>query len=362
MRIDRSYELGENMLSIFLFAFNVVAPIVLMILLGYGLRRAGFLNDNFLQTADRLVFRLFLPSLLFYNVYNIEGLSAIDWPAVCYALAVMVVLFALGWVVARVFVSDSRRKGVVLQCVFCANYAIIGLPLAEALGGEQGTAMLAALSVFLIPLINVLAVVSLSVFMGDQAGTDWKKVGRNILKNPMIIGIACAFVILLIRTIIPADATGKAVFSISGDLPFVYTFIGNLAKITSPLALIVLGGKFSFEAVGGLRREILLGTVWRIILAPVLGVSGAVLLSRIGLLRLGSAQYASYIALFGAPVAVSSAIMAGEMGNDGQLAGQLVVWTSVGSMFTVFLITVAPNRWACYKARGWEDACGAVRR
>jgi predicted permease len=46
------------------------------------------------------------------------------------------------------------------------------------------------------------------------------------------------------------------------------------------------------------------------------------------------------VALFGSPVAVSSAVMAGEMGNDDQLASQYVVWTSLGSMVTVFLMVV----------------------
>ena len=43
------------------------------------------------------------------------------------------------------------------------------------------------------------------------------------------------------------------------------------------------------------------------------------------------------IALFGTPVAVSSAVMASQMGNDEQLATQLVMWTSIGSVVTIFL-------------------------
>ena len=42
------------------------------------------------------------------------------------------------------------------------------------------------------------------------------------------------------------------------------------------------------------------------------------------------------LALFGSPVAVSSAIMAREMKSDATLAGQYVVYTSVVSVFTIF--------------------------
>ena len=79
-----------------------------------------------------------------------------------------------------------------------------------------------------------------------------------------------------------------------------------------------------------------MGTVWRTVLAPILGVGGAVLLSRWGVLPCGVSDYPALIALFGSPVAVSSAIMAREMDNDEQLATQLLVWSSVVSIVTIF--------------------------
>lgn len=82
-----------------------------------------------------------------------------------------------------------------------------------------------------------------------------------------------------------------------------------------------------------------IGTFCRIILAPTVAVGGAVLLSRYtGWFSWGNGEYAALIALTGAPVAVSSAIVAAAMGNDEQLASQLVVWTSIGSVISVFAI------------------------
>ena len=101
--------------------------------------------------------------------------------------------------------------------------------------------------------------------------------------------------------------------------------------------LMMLGGQFTFSAVKGMKRQIILGTVARIVLAPVLALGVGYALSRSGVLSLGAPEYASFIALFASPVAVSSAIMAREMKNDDTLAGQLVVWTSVGSVLTLFL-------------------------
>jgi len=73
-------------------------------------------------------------------------------------------------------------------------------------------------------------------------------------------------------------------------------------------------------------------------MAPIVGLAIALLCRAIGLLQLSAGEIAGLAALYGSPVAVSSAIMAGQMGNDEQLAGQLVVWTSIVSLLTLFLI------------------------
>ena len=128
------------------FTFNAIGPIVLLILLGYGLKRVGVLDKNFLKTANGLVFRVFLPVLLFYNVYEIDDLQVVGWGSIGYALVMIVVLFLLGMAVVHCFVPDTRQKGVILQCVYRSNYAIIGLPLAASLGDETSVAFAAVLS------------------------------------------------------------------------------------------------------------------------------------------------------------------------------------------------------------------------
>ena len=118
---------------------------------------------------------------------------------------------------------------------------------------------------------------------------------------------------------------------------FIYNTLDNLKQVATPLALVVLGGQFEFSAVKGMSKEIIVGTVFRTVIAPLIGVGCAVLLSEFTpLVDFGQEEYPALIALFGTPVAVSSAIMAGEMGNDEQLAGQLVVWTSICSIVTLF--------------------------
>ena len=88
--------------------------------------------------------------------------------------------------------------------------------------------------------------------------TKRKDIIMKIIKNPLIIGVCIGLVALIIRSFIPVKQDGSLVFSLSGNMTFLYTAIGNVSKIASPLALIVLGGQFTFSAVKGMLKEILI--------------------------------------------------------------------------------------------------------
>lgn len=331
------------MFSIFVFAVNAIFPIILLILLGYFLKRIHFFNDDFLTAANKFVFHAALPVLLFYNVYEIDDLSSIEWNTVIFAVAIILILFAVGFICVKLFIKDDRQKGVILQSFFRSNYALIGFPLSEALGGAECLGITAILSAFAIPAFNILAVISLSIFTSADGNkkASLKYTLKKIARNPLILGVLAGLIVLLIREFIPCDADGEPVFSIAKDFKFLYDAIAALSKTASPLALIVLGGQFSFKAIRGLFPQIALGTIVRTIAAPVFALITAVLVSEYTpFFNFGTAHYSSLIALYGSPIAVSSAIMAREMDNDGELAGQLVVWTSIISVFTLFVIIV----------------------
>ncbi|MDE6667014.1 MAG: AEC family transporter [Clostridia bacterium] len=361
------------MVEVLVTSLNAVVPIILLILLGYLLKRFKFLNDNFVKIGNKFVFKVCLPCMLFINIYDgMDSFADIRWDVVLYSVITILVIFGLGLVTAILTTKKKNRRGVILQCSFRSNFAIIGLALVESLGGDKGLASI--VSAFSIPIFNILAVIALSIFaeeetpveetateqltIHDQAmeeGTQSspcvkavkskhsvKKILLNIIKNPLIIGVFVGLVFVAVREIERAcggvDIDGNLVFSFKVHLKFLYTCTSNLKAIASPLALIVLGGQFQFTAVKGMTKEIIVATAWRVLLAPLIGIGVALLLSTYtDLFTFGAEVYPTLIALFGTPVAVSSAIMAGEMKNDEQLATQLVVWTSLCSIVTIFV-------------------------
>ena len=151
------------MKDIFMFSFNAVMPILLMMMLGYFLRSVHFADEAFFKKANTLVFKVFLPVLLFVNVYEIESLSKINWPVVVYTVAIVGVLCTLGLVLTKLLFRTRSKIGPLCQCSFRSNYAIIGIPLAEALGGSEAVGFACVLSAAAIPLFNILAVIIIPI-------------------------------------------------------------------------------------------------------------------------------------------------------------------------------------------------------
>ena len=325
-----------ELFRIFSTAFNSIAPIVLLMGLGYLLRQKGMFNQNFLAFGNKLVFRLLLPALLFANVYDIDGFASIPWDIVLFAIGLGMGLCLLGMGIGLVSSRIPERRGVIAQAVFRANMAIVGLPLASTLGGPEATAVASVISAFIIALFNVQAVVVLTVFLNDGEKINPIKILKDILTNPPIIGILLGFGCMLLRTL-QTRLWGHPVFTIRADLPFLYTTVSYLRSLLTPFSLLILGGQFSFSAIENMRRELITGTFCRLILAPVLGLSLAILLDANGIIHCGPSEFPALIALLGSPVAVGSETMADQMGNDGQLATQLVVWSSILSILTLFL-------------------------
>ena len=321
-----------------LFAINAIMPIILLILLGYFLKRKNFLDEQWFKKGNKMIFRVCLPAMLFINVYNIESFAQINWLAVGYAEVVIVILFLLGIPLVKWLVPDDKQKGVVVQCIFRSNFGIIGLPLAAALGASESLGIAAVLSAFSIPTFNIFATIAMTMFLKDKSGkVDVKGMVRKIVTNPLNIGVATGLVVLVIRSFVPLNADGQLVFSIKDSLPLVYKTINNVSQICSPLALIILGGLFEFSAIKGRKKPIVIGTLARVVGAPLLGLGAVILLSEYTDFQMDMAAYPALLALFGSPMAVSSAVMAQEMDNDGVLAGQLVVWTSFFSIVTLFV-------------------------
>ena len=318
-----------------IFALNAVVPLILIIALGYGLKKVNFITKEFAAIGNKMVFKVLLPITLFNNIYSIQSFSSIDWSAVMFAVAGIVAVFALGFVLVPLFVKKKSQRGAIVQCLFRSNYAIIGIPLAQMIAGESGRQVASLLSAFAVPTFNILAVITLSYFQvekpsGEDGQTNEANQAKNqsalkktllgIAKNPLIHGVLLGLVAVGVRSIFIKHGIS---FRLS-NIKFIYDAVEKLANVTTPLALIVLGAQFEFASFKKDLVTVIITSVFRnaIIPAVMLVIAGV-------FFNFSPAVIASLVAIFASPVAVSSAIMAQEMHADADLARSFVVSTTI---------------------------------
>ena len=106
------------MFDVFVFSFNAVAPILLLVLLGLILKKAHFAGEDFFKKANSLVFKVFLPIMLFCNVYEIESLGSVNWRAAVYSVLPFCFFARSAFCVAGFLLKNKSKRALSFSAPF----------------------------------------------------------------------------------------------------------------------------------------------------------------------------------------------------------------------------------------------------
>ncbi|MBC8424011.1 AEC family transporter [bacterium] len=295
-------------------ALGHVAPVFLVIGLGYLLRVCGILREPVQSSLSRLVFYAAAPLLLLRAIAGTPFSSSAHLPTIGVVMAVSVLTAAVSYPLVRR--SPPARRGVLAQGTHRSNTFFFGLPVAVSALGEQVVGQTAVLIGCIVVIYNLLGVLLLTLPHRDlsvRSPAVWGEALRRIALNPLILGVTAGLALSLTGIVLPEFL----------DRP-----VAMVGRPALPLALITLGARID---LGRLRA-------W---LAPALAVSAVKLVVYPALVWLwlrelglrGDALQAPVL-LVAAPVAVVSFIMAREMKGDERLAGALIIGSTLLSVFT----------------------------
>ena len=300
------------------FSLSVVSPLILLMMVGYFLQRIKIFTNEFAVQCNKVCFEVFLPCLVFYNVYtngigNKEGMDTLR-----YCLVASLVLIAILLSTVPFIVRDRDKVGVMIQGMFKNNALLFGAPLVTNLYGPEEIGPITVIVSAIVPLYNFVAVVILSVFDPQKKAERLQMVEvlKDVVKNPLIVSAALALTINYVNFRLPE---------------FIMSTVGNIAGIATPLALISLGAGFQFKKLSGNMKYLLTASIFKMIIMPAIMIGVAVYLG------FRQVQLVTILALFATPVAVSSYVMAQKSNSDYVLAGQLVIMSNLFSVFTIFM-------------------------
>ena len=292
-------------------------PFLTYLTVGYVLNHKTSLVDTpFLNRLNGLVFRVFFPLLMFWNMYQIDRNMDFDFRyiSICAGTVIAVIIF-LTLLIPRI-VKENPKRSVVIQALYRGNFVLFCLPLTESVFGDAGTSVASMLIAIIVPIYNASGVILLEMFRSGKIKPI--PLVLNILKNPLIVGALVGLCFWFLQIPIPQG---------------LQTPIHNIASMTTPLALIVLGGTLEFKAVGKNLRLLIPCILIRLLIEPIIATVLA-----ISIFHLQPIERFVYLLMWSTPVATSVFAMAQNMDGDGELAGQFIVISTVCSIFSLFVI------------------------
>ena len=300
-----------------IFSLNATMPVFLLMVLGIILRRIGVVDAAFASRLNMFVFCVALPVLLFRDISSVD--LAQEWDARfvldCALITLASIVFACA---ASVFVKSRAPRGEFIQGAYRSSVAILGVALMQNIYGSSQAAAMMIIGV--VPLYNAAAVAILAVCTDDSrakrkgARAMLLGVTRDIVTNPIIVGIAAGLLWAALRLPMP-EAAGKAVDAIAG--------------LATPLGLVAMGAMADFRRM---REEA--GASLGASVIKLFGLCAVFLPVCVALGYRGEEQMA-LLFMLGSATTVSSFVMARNMGYEGAVSSAIVMITTLGSVFSL---------------------------
>jgi len=303
---------------------NILAPVLLLVFLGFLLRKISFFENTFFINCAKLTYWIGLPALLFMKIAYAEADFGVSWKI---SLVMMTAIAAVGLIAAvtvRMFTKDQRRRRTFILTSFYSNTAYVGLPVilyALSIGAENSRLIDAASMAVapMIPFVNLLSI----VVMGGW-GSGEKRIGRRLLKVVKK---------MLLNPLVIASLSGLLVSYLGISLPSLLNrSLESLGNMALPLALLSIGAGLSFGSLKGTVLPTVTAALFNVFLLPVIGY----LCSR----YFGLSDNFTLIAMIflACPTAAATFVYAREMDGDHIFAGNVIVLSTLFSTISLGLV------------------------
>lgn len=272
------------------------------------------LDDHTLNRMNKLAFTVFLPLSLYYNIYTAEIGDLFDVRLLLYSFVTQVAVLVISLAVALLTEQGPKRVGALSHGIFHTNYVIFATLIGTALLGEGNIGMISLLIAIIVPIQNFFSVILLEYFRG-KGGIHPLKTMIQVIKNPYVFAALAGFLTQLSGLEFPGVLSN---------------YIRDLGRCGAPIALIVMGGLLNFASIKDNMKAILVGCTTKLFLIPLIFIPITIKMGFVG------PAFVGLMCIFIGPSATTSFNLASMMDSDADLAAQLVVFTSIFSLFTIF--------------------------
>jgi hypothetical protein len=295
------------------FTANIVAPVFLIIAVGYLAKKRKIINEVFVDVTSKFVFRISLPVFIFLEISELDLSQVFDIDQIVFITSATFITYLLIWIGTFPFIKNPEDKSAFIQGAFRGNYAIVGLALISNLFGDDALGKATLILAFLLPVYNVLAVIVLTV-PKHQGKINFKSILVEILFNPLILAVILALPFSYFKI----------------KLPEMFITTGNyFADLALPLALVGIGGSLNIDNLKRASTLAFFSSIIKIVILPLILTFAAIFLGY------RNDDLGIMFIVFACPTAIASFVMADVMGANSKLAGNIIMITTLGSVFTI---------------------------
>ena len=294
---------------------STIIPIFIIIILGWVVRKKNFLPDGFLGPANRLVYYIAIPSMIFRAISKASFHEEFNTMVLIITLSCVLIVSGISWIFSLRTQMPEKQKGTFIQCSFHSNLGYIGLAVVFYYLGEEGLASGGLFAGFIMILQNILAVSVLQMNGGkDRRHRPTARENiKRIMGHPVILAALFGITFSILELPLPV---------------IVDRSLGILSGMALPLALLIIGATLSFKLIRTHLKGILEASLFKLVVMPGL----ALILFRF--FAISQSDFLPPLILLSSPTAILAYVMAKEMKGDEEFAVAAISGCTVLSAFS----------------------------
>jgi predicted permease len=310
--------------------FNTLAPIILIILLGWRLSKAKVLSETFFEELQSFIFWWAMPALIINALVKSAGIPDETLAALLAFSCSTLGMIGLCIVLNKVLKVLPEQRGVFIQGSFRGNLAFVAVPilqfaLRDLPEDQQSHALALTIFIFapIMVLYNVASVLALVFGNTKEHSNKTQAVvdsALSILKNPLILSSGVGVILFFLPIKIPVAITNSL------------SYFGQMA---GPAALLCVGHGMAHSSLRGNAKLATLSAFLKVCICPLL----TWLIST----WMGLDEHSSFVLLImsTSPAAVAGYIMAKAMKGDAALASTNIFLSTLLSAISFSIILLS---------------------
>jgi len=294
--------------------FQALAPVFLLILMGYAIRRYQWLGDAFWPPAERLTYYVLFPALLIASTARADLAGDQVW-AIAGALFAATLSIAVLALALKPFLGLKNPAFTSFFQGTLRPNTYVGMVPAFLFWGDEGVAMLSIAVLAVVPLVNLLSVTVLVIWgAGHEGARTPMKAVREVVRNPLVVACVAGFSLNALNLGLP---------------PVIMPLLDILGRAALPIALMAVGAGLDFPDLLANRWLAGKAAILKLLALPALAWTVATALGLEGQALHVTLLYATL------PMSASSYVLAREMGGDAPLAAGMITASTLAAMATM---------------------------